>query len=106
MTSVVQLKHITFVRNKSIILQDISLCIKPGDFFGISNLKDRAFNTLSNGEQQKTIIARALMPHPGLLVLDEPCAGLDLKAREELFDSVQKICDAGPTLIFITHRSE
>ncbi len=52
------------------------------------------FNILSSGEQQKTLLARALMPEPELLVLDEPCAGLDLGAREELLDAVQKMCKA------------
>ncbi len=78
------------------------------DFFGLSRLSDRPFSTLSNGEQQKTIIARALMPEPSLLVLDEPCAGLDLKAREELLDSVQRMgaSPGGPALIYITHHIE
>ncbi len=78
------------------------------DFFGLSDMKYRAFETLSDGEKQKTIISRALMPQPKLLVLDEPCAGLDLKAREELLESIQKIsakpCD--PTLVYITHHVE
>jgi iron complex transport system ATP-binding protein len=78
------------------------------DFFGLSKLKNRAFESLSSGEQQKTILARALMPEPQLLVLDEPCAGLDLRSREELLDSVQKmsVSPDGPTLIFITHHIE
>lgn len=78
------------------------------DFFGLSGLSDRPFRTLSNGEQQKTIIARALMPEPSLLVLDEPCAGLDLKAREELLDSVQRMgtTPGGPALTYITHHIE
>lgn len=78
------------------------------DFFGLSYMKDRAFESLSSGEQQKTMLARALMPEPRLLVLDEPCAGLDLRSREELLDSVQKMSASpdGPTLIFITHHIE
>lgn len=61
-------------------------------FFGLSDLSDRNFGVLSDGEKQKTIIVRALMPEPELLVLDEPCAGLDLKAREELLDAVENMC--------------
>lgn len=78
------------------------------DFFGLSNLKDHTFESLSSGEQQKNILARALMPEPRLLVLDEPCAGLDIKSREELLDYVQKMSESpdGPTLIFITHHIE
>jgi len=78
------------------------------EFFGLSEKEDRPFNILSSGEQQKTLLARALMPEPELLVLDEPCAGLDMSAREELLDAIQKMCDApgGPTLILVTHHIE
>lgn len=78
------------------------------DFFGLSDIGDRRFMTLSDGEKQKTLLARALMAEPELLVLDEPCAGIDLKAREELLDSVQEMCkkEGGPTLIYITHHIE
>ncbi len=78
------------------------------DFFGLSDMKYRLFETLSDGEKQKTIIARALMSRPQLLVLDEPCAGLDLKAREELLESIQKVSakPGGPTLVYITHHVE
>jgi iron complex transport system ATP-binding protein len=78
------------------------------DFLGLSDMAGRRFNTLSDGEKQKTLIARALMPEPELLVLDEPCAGLDLKAREGLLDAVQEMCTnrKGPALIYITHHIE
>ena len=78
------------------------------DSLGMSDMAGSRFNTLSDGEKQKTLLARALMPEPELLVLDEPCAGLDLKAREELLDAVQKMCttEGGPTLIYITHHIE
>ncbi|CAG0990292.1 MAG: ABC transporter ATP-binding protein [Candidatus Methanoperedens sp.] len=78
------------------------------DSLGMSDMAGRRFNTLSDGEKQKTLLARALMPEPELLVLDEPCAGLDLKAREELLDAVQEMCTErnGPTLIYITHHIE
>ncbi|NJD77092.1 MAG: ABC transporter ATP-binding protein [Candidatus Methanoperedens sp.] len=78
------------------------------DFFGLSEIQDKPFSKLSTGEQQKTIIARALMPRPKLLVLDEPCSGLDIGAREELLDTVQEMSQSpgGPTLIYITHHIE
>ncbi len=77
-------------------------------FFGLSGVSGRSFGVLSNGEKQKTIIARAMLPQPELLVLDEPCAGLDLKAREELLDAVENMCKApgGPTLVYISHHIE
>lgn len=78
------------------------------DFLGLSDKSDRRFMTLSDGEKQKVLLARALMPQPELLVLDEPCAGLDLKAREEFLDAVQEMCTkkGGPALIYITHHIE
>ena len=78
------------------------------DFLGLSDMAGRRFNTLSDGEKQKTLLARALMPEPELLVLDEPCSGLDLKAREGLLDAVQEMCttEGGPALIYITHHIE
>ncbi len=78
------------------------------DFFGLSDMAGRSFSILSSGEQQKTIIARALMPEPEMLVLDEPCAGLDPGAREELLDAVQKMCEpqGGLVLILVTHHIE
>src|SRR5688572_24677596 len=49
---------------------------------GCGNLRDRQFGTLSQGEQQKVLIARARMTERYLIFLDEPCAGMDPRARE------------------------
>lgn len=90
---------------------------EPGDaerarellaFFGCDGRADHAFGTLSQGEQQKTLIARALLPKPELLILDEVCAGLDLAARENFLAMLEKLGgEAGdPVLIFVTHHIE
>lgn len=88
--------------------EDMETAGKLLDFFDLSELAGRPFNILSSGEQQKTLLARALMPNPDLLVLDEPCAGLDLGAREELLNTVQKMCEfpGGPSIILVTHHIE
>ena len=88
--------------------EDIEIAGKLLEFFDLSELASRPFNILSSGEQQKTLLARALLPNPDLLVLDEPCAGLDIGAREELLKIVQKMCEfpGGPSIIFVTHHIE
>jgi iron complex transport system ATP-binding protein len=75
---------------------------------GMSGLADRAFATLSEGERKRVQIARALMTDPELLLLDEPAAGLDLGAREELIARLAVLAadpDA-PTVVLVTHHVE
>ncbi|WP_346217014.1 ABC transporter ATP-binding protein [Caldifermentibacillus hisashii] len=66
------------------------------------------YESLSQGEQQRVLIARALMASPELLILDEPCTALDIKAREQFLRFIEKIANepGGPTLIYVTHHVE
>jgi iron complex transport system ATP-binding protein len=75
---------------------------------GCSHLASRRFGTLSQGEQQKVLICRALMAEPYLLILDEPCAGLDAGGREEFLVALQVLGEKAerPGLIFVTHHPE
>ena len=74
--------------------------------FDCEGVVAQSFGSLSQGEQQKILIARALLPSPRLLILDEPCSGLDLSAREQLLQTVHQVGSQsdGPTLIFVTHH--
>ena len=66
------------------------------------------FGTLSQGEQQKVLVCRARMSDPYLIILDEPCAGLDPGAREVFLSSLSSIGDNGkiPSLVYVTHHVE
>jgi iron complex transport system ATP-binding protein len=71
-------------------------------------LSERPWRFLSQGERQRVLIGRALMADPRLLVLDEPCAGLDPIAREHFLAFVERLlgrADA-PTLVLVTHHVE
>jgi len=71
-------------------------------------LIDRPWRFLSQGERQRILIGRALMAQPRLLVLDEPCAGLDPVARERFLAFLQRLAVSGdaPTLVLVTHHVE
>lgn len=71
-------------------------------------LADRPWQVLSQGERQRVLIGRALMAKPKLLILDEPCAGLDPVARENLLQFLQRLGSRkdSPTLVLVTHHIE
>ena len=71
-------------------------------------LIDRPWTVLSQGERQRIMIGRALMAQPALLILDEPCAGLDPVARMHFLDFLERLGRnrRGPSLILVTHHVE
>ncbi|MEX2292187.1 MAG: ATP-binding cassette domain-containing protein [Acidimicrobiales bacterium] len=76
--------------------------------FGVGHRTDRAVATLSSGERQRVLLARAFSGHPAIVLLDEPTAGLDLNGREDLVERLGTMAldpEAPPTVL-VTHHVE
>jgi len=76
---------------------------------GLFDRSNQTYETLSSGERVRALIARALVQKPQLLILDEPTAGLDLLAREQILATIQSLFEQAhnpPTTILITHHIE
>ncbi|MCK5248386.1 MAG: ATP-binding cassette domain-containing protein, partial [Spirochaetaceae bacterium] len=72
---------------------------------GIGNLGVTRFDRLSSGERTLILIARAMVKQPKVLILDEPCQGLDSVRRAEILTAVERIGSASSTdIIYVTHR--
>jgi len=73
-----------------------------------SHLAERPWAVLSQGERQRVLIGRALMAKPCVLILDEPCAGLDPAAREHFLQFLNRLArrPGSPSLVLVTHHVE
>ncbi|QLK86549.1 ABC transporter ATP-binding protein [Staphylococcus sp. 17KM0847] len=101
------------------IYKSIGLYEKPTDHdmkcveqvledLNMTHFKAHYFGQLSTGEQQRVLLARALVDHPKLLILDEPCNGLDYVGREQLLEMLSNIKQSYPqtAIIYVTHFME
>ncbi|WP_408008061.1 ABC transporter ATP-binding protein [Pseudalkalibacillus sp. A8] len=75
---------------------------------GCFEYANQEYGSLSQGERQRVLIARALMADPELLILDEPTNGLDFIAREHLLEGIESIAkgSGAPTILYVTHHVE
>ncbi|WP_438432880.1 ABC transporter ATP-binding protein [Gorillibacterium sp. sgz500922] len=78
------------------------------EFVGLAKVKDQPLGTLSQGERKKIMLARTLMSEPAVLIMDEPCAGLDLYERERFLANIGELHRRDPKLlmIYVTHHVE
>ncbi len=87
----------TYARRAAALLEDLDC----------GGLAGKTVRELSQGERQKVMIARALMANASLLLLDEPCEGLDLGAREQFLEGLSRLARRRTTaMVYVTHRTE
>lgn len=88
--------------------EDIERAEAIGQQFQLASLLHEPISVLSQGEKKKTMLARAWMSNPNLIILDEPCSGLDVYSREILLETIEAVAREknGPTFIYVTHHIE
>jgi iron complex transport system ATP-binding protein len=72
----------------------------------IKHFGDRIYKTLSYGERKKALIGRALVFNPYLIILDEPCNGLDLASKRDFLETLENLVKCGTNIVFVTHHIE
>jgi putative ABC transport system ATP-binding protein len=73
------------------------------ELVGLADMAGRLPSEMSGGQQQRVAIARALASYPTLVIGDEPTGNLDTKTAGEMFDLLQRVCDEGATVLYVTH---
>jgi iron complex transport system ATP-binding protein len=82
---------------------DVALALAALERLGIAHLADRGIDTLSGGERQLVMFARALVQDPDVLLLDEPTAFLDLKHRVDVLQEIRAFARSGRAALIVSH---
>lgn len=83
--------------------QDVEITGEAMNLANVSDLRTRFVNSLSSGERQRVIIARALAQRPKILLLDEPTSHLDLKHQFEIMELLKRLNSQGMTIVLVSH---
>lgn len=75
------------------------------ELLGVTHLARRSIRNCSTGEKRRLLLARALMGNPDLLLLDEPCSGLDPASRAQLLEIINQLCQSGVQFVLVTHHT-
>ncbi|MEK4358510.1 ATP-binding cassette domain-containing protein [Paenibacillus sp. FSL M7-1455] len=96
-----------FLRFYQEIPEDVKdKALKLLEEMNLGKLSYHPLGTLSQGERKKVMLARSLMSEPKLLIMDEPCAGLDLYEREKMLAEVERLGERDITVVYVTHHVE
>jgi len=84
-----------------------TLALQWMQVLGVDNLANISFKQIAAGEQRLILLARALVKNPPLLILDEPCVGLDSAQKQQFLHVIEQICHSSEkTLIYVSHYQE
>lgn len=87
--------------------EDIQKAYRLLEQFHLKGREDHSYQTLSKGERQSVLLARAMMNEAALYILDEPCSGLDLVAREHILDLIRELAkNPDITVLYVTHYAD
>ena len=87
--------------------EDIQKAKSLSRMLGIEKKMRYPYDCLSKGQQQRVLIARAMMNEPEILLLDEPCSGLDMIARETFLHNIQDLAERNRmAIVYVTHHTE